>query len=121
MAAPLIRRFTRAAPGALNVFAFATDDITGLTFIRLARANMLQDLINSPNPAAGLNYNIALTSDGIQTGQNFFSEQLAETSAGRIAVGPIDLLPGNKGFSVSQTLGALTAYSFAAKFAGRPG
>jgi len=117
---PLIRRFTRAAPGALNVDANATDDETGLTYFRTSQ-NVILDIVSCPQPAAGVNYRIALLrSGGIDTGRRFFSVSLDPASAGRVSVGPIQLSGGDYFFSVRQTLGALAAYSFIVKFAKAP-
>jgi hypothetical protein len=118
--APIIRRFTRAAPGALNVFAFATDDETALTFVRISKNNTMLDVVSAPQPAAGINYTIQLWKNGVDTGRRFYSVTIDPASAGRIAVGPISLSAGDYYFNVSQTLGALAAYSFIIKLATAP-
>jgi hypothetical protein len=115
MVAPIFRRFTRAAPAALSTYAFATDDVTGLTFYNLTTANQILDMVSDPAPAAGVAYEIALFKNGVDTGRHFFSRSLDPASAGRVAVGPVDLAPGQIGFNVQQTLGALAAYSFVVK------
>ena len=115
LVAPMFRRFTRAAPGALDVFAFATDDVTALTFYQLAQANQILDMVSDPAPAAGVAYEIALFKNGIDTGRHFFSRSLDPASAGRVAVGPVDVSPGQLQFNVAQRLGALAAYSFVVK------
>ena len=116
----LIRRFTRAAPGALNVFAFATDDVTGLTFIRVSSNNAILDIVNDPDPAGGLNYQIRILKNTIDTGRYFSTFSLSPLSAGRVAVGPIALSAGDYYFSVAQTLGGVAATSFLVKFARAP-
>jgi len=115
MVAPLFRRFTRAAPGALNVFAFATDDITTLAFYNNAKPNQILDMVNDPQPAATLRYEIALFKNGLDTGRHFFTDSLNPNTAGRVAVGPIDITPGQVQFAVAQRFGALTAFSFVVK------
>src|SRR5215510_1896304 len=113
---PLIRRYNRAAPAALNAFALATDQVSTQTFTRLPGPNTLLDILSSPDPAALL-YEIRLLKEFIETGRSFFSESLNPGSAGRVAVGPINLSPANYAFNVAQTSGALTAYNFIVKYA----
>ena len=117
MVAPLIRRFTRVLPLALNAFLPALDDETGLTFIRVTKGGvMILDVVNDPDPAAGLTYTIAIFKAGVDTGRRFYTTSLTPLSAGRISVGPIDLSPGDYFFQVAQTAGALAATSFVVKF-----
>lgn len=104
-------------PLALDAFLNATDDITAQAFARIPNPNAIQDIVSDPNPAAGVRYEIQLTKEGIQTGRGFFSGSLNPDSAGRMAVGPINLSPANYYYSVAQRLGALTAYSFLVKYA----
>lgn len=80
---PLTRRYTRAAPGALDVFANATDDITAQAFARIPAPNSILDMLNDPDPAAGLRYEIQLLKEGIQTGRGFFTNSMSAASAGR--------------------------------------
>jgi len=115
MAAPLFRRWTRAAPGALDVFALSTDDITAETNYLLAGMTELQDLVSDPDPGA-LRYEIRLFKNGIDTGRSWFSQGLNPGSAGRVAIGPVSMKPGKVSFSVAQRAGALAAYSFVSKF-----
>lgn len=116
MGAPIWRRFTRAAPGALNVFAFATDDITTLAFYRTPQDNVILDMLSDPAPAAGVAYQIDVWKNNLATGRNFFSRTLDPASAGRAAIGPIDVVgPADLAFNVSQVLGALAAYNFVVK------
>jgi len=117
---PTLRRFTRAAPGALAVFAFATDDETGLTFVRITGKNAVVDVVSDPAPAAGIGYQINLWKNGVDTGKRIFSRSIDPASAGRVSVGPIGLGPGDYYFNVAQVLGGLAAYSFVVKFAGSP-
>lgn len=114
MAAPIFRRWTRAAPAALDVFAFATDDITAETNYLLSQVTELQDLVSDPDPGA-LRYEIRLFKNGIDSGRAFFSQGLNPASAGRVAIGPVRMSPGKLSFSVAQRSGALTAYSFVTK------
>lgn len=119
MVAPVTRRLTRAAPAALNAFLLCTDQETGLTFIRVNGGNAIIDVVNSPDPAAGLTYEIRILKNGIDTGRRIFSETVSAASAGRMRY-QIQLSQGDYSFSVAQTLGALTAYSFAVTFIKAP-
>jgi hypothetical protein len=117
MAQPIFRRWTRTAPGALDVFAFSTDDITALTFYQVATPNQIQDIVSDPAPGAGVAYEIAAFKNGLDTGRHWFSRSLDPASAGRVAIGPIDVKPGMLQFNVAQRLGALAAYNFLTKLA----
>ena len=101
----------------MDVFAFATDDITALTFYQVSTMNQLQDIVSDPAPAAGVRYEIAAFKNGLDTGRHWFSATLDPASAGRVAIGPIDVKPGMLQFNVAQRLGALAAYSFVSKLA----
>jgi len=119
MVAPIFRRWTRAAPAALDTFALATDDITALGFYSTTRTITMQDMVSDPAPAAGIRYEIRLLKNGIPTGRSWFSASLDPASAGRVAIGPIDILgPTNINFDVAQRAGALAAYNFLTKFSG---
>ena len=113
---PLIRRYTRAVPAALDVFVNATDDVTSLSFTRIPSPNSILDILNDPDPAA-LRYEIRLQKEGIETGRGFFTTSLNPASAGRVAVGPINISPANYMYAVAQRAGALTATSFIVKYA----
>lgn len=113
---PIIRRYTRAAPGALNVDALATDDDTALTVQQLTIGNAILDITSAPQNAAGINYEIRLLKNNIQTGRTFFSVTMDPASAGRVVPGAIRLASGQIAYAVRQTLGALTAYSFIVKY-----
>ncbi len=119
MTAPIQRRYTRALPLALNAFLPATDDLTTATETLLTTPNAILDYVNGPDPAAGLLYTARLIKNGIDTGITAFSTNSSAASAGRSAIGPIDVQSGNVSWSVAQTLGALAAYSFIVKYAKR--
>lgn len=115
---PILRQYNRAAPAALNTFALATDAFSGLTFTNVPRPNTILDAVNQPDPAAGLLYEIRLQKNFQDMATPLFSSGLSAASAGRVAIGPINISPANWSYNVQQTLGALTAYSFAVKYAG---
>ena len=43
MAVPIMRAYTFAAPAAINTFALATDDVTGLSVQQLNKDNAIID------------------------------------------------------------------------------
>jgi len=114
MAAPIFRRWTHAT-AAVNIFALATDDVTAETNYLLARNTELLDVISSPAPTLPTRFEIVLFKNGISTGRSFFTEGLDPASAGRAAIGPIDMVPGKLQFSVGNRAGSAIAYSFTAK------
>ena len=116
MATPIMRRYTRILPVALNVDVLATDDETALAVQQMNGPNAILDMYSAPQNAAGVNYEIRLLKNGVQTGRTFYSVAMDPASAGRSAVGPIDLTAGQYAYTVRQTLGALTAYSFVVKY-----
>jgi hypothetical protein len=118
MAVPMLRRFSIVAPGALNTDVVATDDETALAFFNPG-TNVILDLVSDPQPAAGINHTVALWKNGTDTGRRFYSTGLNPASAGRVAVGPIPLTPGNYQLRIRQTLGALTAYNCVFKFSAK--
>lgn len=113
---PIMRRYTRAAPGALNVDALATDDETAQGVQQLNVGNVIADVFSAPQPGAGVNYEIRLLKNNIQTGRTFYSVAMDPASAGRSNVGPIALASGQIAYTVRQVLGALAAYSFVVKY-----
>lgn len=107
MMEPIQRRMSvPAVPTALNVPQFMTDDITTLTFIQLNRNNALLDMYNDPDPTART-YTDELFKNSISTGRNFFTSAMSTASAGRAAIGPIRLAPGQLQMSAAQTAGVL--------------
>tara|TARA_Y100001951_G_scaffold45730_1_gene36096 strand:- start:80 stop:448 length:369 start_codon:yes stop_codon:yes gene_type:complete len=104
---PIQRRMSiTAVPTALNVQQFMTDDISTLNFIQLSRGNTLLDMYNDPQPTART-YTNELFKNSISTGRNFFSTSMNTASAGRAAIGPIRLAPGQLQLSSAQTAGVL--------------
>jgi len=116
MAAPIMRRYTRILPTALNVDLLSVDDETQQSVQQLNSSNSILDMFSAPQPAAGVNYEIRLLKNNIQTGRTFYSVAMDPASAGRSAVGPIDLTAGQYGYAVRQVLGGLAAYSFVVKY-----
>jgi len=113
---PIMRRYTRILPVSLNTDVLATDDETAQGVQQLNRPNVILDLFSAPQPVAGVNYEIRLLKNNIQTGRTFYSVASDPASAGRANVGPIALAAGQIAYQVRQVLGALTAYSFVVKY-----
>jgi hypothetical protein len=108
---PIQRRMSKPNAGTVNVQELMTDDITGLTFVQLNRNNTLLDLYNDPDAAASVLYTYELFKNSISTGRNFFSSAMSTTSAGRAAIGPISLNPGQLQMGSTQTAGTAVASS----------
>jgi len=122
LAVPIMRRYTRAAPAALNQFALATDDVTGLSVQQLNKDNAIIDYVNAPDPGAGLTYESRLLVNNLEAGPAFFSVNSSAASAGRTVPGPLPIAVGGAAggkqlsYNVAQGAGALTAYSFIVKY-----
>ena len=117
MALPVIRRYTLATPVALNTFANLTDDLTGQAQWLILQNNVIQDMVNDPDPAVGLRYEFVLLKNGNQTPVRAFSSTISPTTQGRVPIGPVNLTAGQYIWSGQQTAGALTATSIIARYA----
>lgn len=116
MPLPIQRRYTLAAPAALNTFNNLTDDQTGQATFLILGKNVLLDMINDPDPAAGLRYEYVLLKNGNQTPVRTFSTGMSAASAGRTAIGPVTMSAGQYIWSGAQRAGALTAASVVCKY-----
>jgi len=108
---PIQRRMSKPNAGTVNVQELMTDDITGLTFIQLNQGNNILDMYNDADPAASVFYTYELFKNSISTGRNFFSSAMSTTSAGRAAIGPIGVKPGQLQMGSTQTAGTAVASS----------
>lgn len=115
MAEPIMRRYTKPNAGTLNVQELMTDDITGLTFTQLNGPNAILDMFNDPTVSGQL-YTFELFKNSISTGRNFFSGAMDTSSAGRAAIGPVNLRAGQLQFGCTQTSGTAIATSMVTKF-----
>ena len=79
----IARRYTSAVPAALGAETLVTDDRTSQEVQTLNRANSVLDIVNDPDPAAGLRYEIRLLKNGIDTGRAFFTDGMSNASDGR--------------------------------------
>jgi len=123
MAVPLMRSYTTAVVGAINTFALANDDITGLSVQQLNRSNVILDETTASVPVAGDQYQDRLLINGLEAGVTFFSATSDPASAGRVVPGPIPIaVAGQAGgkqlaFNCVQTAGVNAQYSFLIKYA----
>lgn len=105
---PIQRLMSNNLVGALNVPQLLNDQVTGLTFIQLGISNTILDMYNSPDPAGGVGVDIyqdVLQKNSISTGRTFFTTAMSTASAGRAAVGPIRLAPGQLQLESTMTAG----------------
>lgn len=116
MPLPVQRRYTGAAPAALNVFNNMTDDETGQAQYLILSKNVILDMVNDPDPAAGLRYEFVLLKNGNQTPVRAFSSSISPTTAGRTSIGPVTQSAGQYIWSFAQRAGALTATSIVVKY-----
>ena len=123
MAVPLMRSYTTAVVGAINTFALATDDITGLSVQQLNRSNVILDETTASVPVVGDQYQDRLLINGLEAGVTFFSATSDPASAGRVVPGPIPIaVAGQAGgkqlsYNCVQTAGVAANYSFLIKYA----
>jgi hypothetical protein len=116
MPLPVQRRYTGAAPAALNVFNNMTDDETAQSQFLILGKNVILDMVNDPDPAAGLRYEFVLLKNGNQTPVRAFSSSISPTTAGRTAIGPISMSAGQFIWSSVQRAGAVAATSIVVKY-----
>ena len=118
-----MRAYTFAQPAALNTFALATDNITGLTVQQLNRDNVALDFVDNPANAAGVEHEARLLVNGLDSGVTFFSTASDPASAGCVVAGPIPITVGaaaggkQLAYNCTQTLGAVSAFPFIVKYA----
>lgn len=124
MAVPLMRAYTQAS-GTVDVFALATDDITGLSVQQLNRDNVILDFVSMVQPTGGETYEIRTLVNGLESGVTFFSVSSDPASSGRVVPGPIPITVGGAAggkqlaYNSAQTTtgGGAAAYSFLIKYA----
>ena len=106
---PIQRLMANNAAGAVGTPQLLNDQVTGLTFIQMNVPNTILDMYNSvvganaPDPIVGNNYQDVLQKNSISTGRTFFTSAMSVTSAGRAAVGPVNLASGQ--LQMESTLG----------------
>ena len=120
MAVPCIRNLQKLAAGVIGTPVLMTDAETGLTFVNVTKGNAILDITDNVAIIAGDFYTIELLKNGVDTGRRFYSQAMDPASAGRMAVGPIVLSPGNYSFLINQTAGVAAVFAIAIKFADVP-
>ena len=118
MTVPLIRQYNSVVT-ALNVPVNATDAITAETQLQLSSDNVIEDFVNSPDPAnAGDLLSTRLFVNQLQAGPDFFSVSSSPTTAGRQPVGPLPIsAQGGKQISYRTTSQAtVTAFPYTYTF-----
>jgi len=106
---PIQRLMANNAAGAVGTPQLLNDQVTGLTFIQMNVPNTILDMynsvvgVNAPDPIVGNNYQDVLQKNSISTGRTFFTSAMSVTSAGRAAVGPVNLASGQ--LQMESTLG----------------
>ena len=119
-----MRQYTFAAPAAINQFALATDDVTGLSVQQLNKDNAIIDYVNAIDPPTGEQFQAQLFINNLQSGPTFFSTNSSSASAGRTVPGPLpisgDGAAGGKqlSYNVGQTVlgGGVAGYQFIVKY-----
>lgn len=115
---PIQRRYTSALPAALGAITNVTDDITTQATNFTSLDNAVVDIINDPQPGAGVRYEIRLLIDDVDSGRAFFTDQLNPATEGRLKIVQINTtglkVAGNSRiqWQVIQRAGALAATSF---------
>ena len=102
-----------AVPSALSTDTTGTDDLTAISQFVLAQPNFLVDIVNSPDPASGLNYTLyTKRADNVKrlvgATQNFL-----QAFNGRVRPRfPAHVNAGTLLWIEQQTLGTLTKQSY---------
>jgi len=115
MSIPITRRFSSPGAGVVGVPQIMTDNETTLAFF-LSGPNVILDVVNDPDPAAGNFYTIAVFSGSIDTGVRFYSNAMSPLVTGRLPMGPIALKGGQYQFRVTQTAGVAAILNILVKF-----
>jgi len=115
MAVPVVRRYTSVV-GVIDVFNNMTDDVTGQAPYTLFAPNTILDIVNDPNPATGT-YEMRLLKNGNETPIKLFSTSLSPLTAGRMAVGPIEMGVGQYIWVRAPRTAVVVANSIIVKYA----
>ncbi len=115
MGIPVQRTYT-GTPAALNAPVFMVDQQTLQNNFLTLTPNVLQDIVNLVDPAAGLLYQFTLVKNGNSTAIRAFSTAISASTAGRVPIGPVNMSSGSYQWSCTQTLGAVTATSILVRY-----
>ena len=116
LALPVQRTYTSDG-AALGVSSFMTDNQTGQTNFLTLTPNVLQDVVNNPDPAGTLEYQFTLVKNGNSTSVRAFSNAISPTTAGRVPIGPVSMSSGSYQWQcVQQGAGAATATTILVRY-----
>ena len=90
-----VQRTYLGTPAALNAPVFMVDQQTLQNNFLTLTPNVLQDVVNNPDPAAGLLYSFTLVKNGNATAVRAFSSAISPTTAGRVPIGPVNMSNGS--------------------------
>jgi|TARA_R110000823_G_scaffold190734_1_gene322326 hypothetical protein len=98
---PVQRTYT-GTPVALNSPVFMIDNQTGISSFLTLTPNTLQDLVNNPDPAAGLQYQFTLVKNGNSTSVRAFSNAVSPLTSGRVPIGVVSMSSGSYQWQCTQ-------------------
>lgn len=113
---PVNKRFSTPGVGVVGVVQVANDNETLLNFFSTG-PNVILDIVNDPDPAAGDAYTIALWNGGKDTGKRWFSGGISPLTAGRIRPSPVKLAGGQYQIRITQTAGVAAIHNVVMQFA----
>lgn len=115
MTVPIMRRWSGAA-GTNNTPAFMTDDESGLTSFTLLAANQILDAVYDTIPSSS-RVIFTLFKNGLETPIKLYSNAINPGTDGRVAIGPINLSPGQYAWKSTQVSGTAGTKSLICRFA----
>ena len=95
-----VQRTYLGTPAALNAPVFMVDQQTLQNNFLTLTPNVLQDVVNNPDPAAGLLYSFTLVKNGNATA----------------VIGPVNMSSGSYQWQLTQTAGAVTATTILVRY-----
>jgi len=97
-----VQRTYLGTPIALNAPVFMVDQQTLQNNFLTLTPNVLQDIVNNPDPAGALQYNFTLVKNGNATSVRAFSNAISPLTAGRVPVGPVSMSSGSYQWQCTQ-------------------
>jgi len=93
------------------------DDLTSQSQFTLFQPNTIVDVLNDPDPTSGVRIEYQLLKNGLETPVKVFSGTISQSNAGRMAVGPISISPGQYIWTSKQVSGTAEGKSIVVKYA----
>jgi hypothetical protein len=113
---PVQRTYTSDG-AALQVQTFMLDNQTGLSNFLTLTPNVLQDVVNNPDPAGTLQYQFTLIKNGNATSVRAFSNAISPSTSGRVPIGPVSMSSGSYQWACTQQgAGAATATTILVRY-----